>query len=205
MSELATVLHHPDMKRLVRALNAMRHTPDQTEMREAAVVLILRAATAESLELLLILRAEFEGDPWSGNIGLPGGHRDPGDTSLEDAVVRETREEIGIDLEHTGRIIGRLSEVRPMSADIPGIMVVPYVAVVRPDVPVTPGPEVAEAFWVPLARLRQPDLWGEATVTVRGGPRQVLCFRHGKHIVWGLTERILRELLELLTRTNPHI
>lgn len=198
MSELATVLHHPDMKRLVRALNALRHTPNHTAMREAAVVLIMRAVGADTLELLLILRAEFEGDPWSGNIGLPGGHRDPGDTSLEDAVIRETREEIGVDLARDGRIVGRLSEVRPMSADAPGIMVVPYVAVARPDVTVTLGPEVADAFWVPLARLRQPNLWDEATVTVRGTPRQVICFRHGNHIVWGLTERILRELLELL-------
>ena len=198
MSELATVLHHPDMKRLVRALNALRHTPDHTAMREAAVVLIMRVVGEDSLELLLILRAEFEGDPWSGNIGLPGGHLDPGDTSLENAVVRETREEIGVDLARDGRIVGRLSEVRPMSADVPGIMVVPYVAVARPDVTVTLGPEVADAFWVPLTRLRQPDFWGEATVMVRGNPRRVSCFRHGNHVVWGLTERILREMLELL-------
>jgi hypothetical protein len=85
-----------------------------------------------------------------------------------------------------------------MSVDVPGIMVVPYVAVARPDVTVTLGPEVADAFWVPLTRLRQPDFWGEATVMVRGNPRRVSCFRHGNHIVWGLTERILREMLELL-------
>lgn len=199
MPDLDTVLRRPDIERLVRALNAKPHVSDKTPTREAAVALILREAAEESLELLLILRAEFEGDPWSGHIGLPGGHRDPNDISLEAAVTREAREEIAVDLARDGKIVGRLSEVRPMSGGVSGIMIVPYVAVVRPDVPITPGPEVADAFWVPLARLRQTDLWYEATMTVRGKPRQVLCFRHGKHIVWGLTERILREFLDLLS------
>jgi hypothetical protein len=74
----------------------------------------------------------------------------------------------------------------------------PYVAVVRPTVELAQSPEVAAAFWVPLAQLRQPAQWVEATVIVRGEERVVPCFRHGEYIVWGLTERVLRQFLRYL-------
>ncbi|HXB54963.1 MAG TPA: CoA pyrophosphatase, partial [Vicinamibacteria bacterium] len=43
----------------------------------AAVALILREA-ARGLELLFIRRAEHDGDPWSGQVGFPGGRAEPG-------------------------------------------------------------------------------------------------------------------------------
>ena len=46
--------------------------------REAAVSLIL-APNRDGLEALFILRAKKAGDPWSGQMALPSGHRDPGD------------------------------------------------------------------------------------------------------------------------------
>lgn len=201
MASLNTVLAHPDIKRLVHAFGAESEALPRTAeaaAREAAVTLILRPGQSQELEILLIRRAEFEGDPWSGNIALPGGHREPGDASLEDAALRETREEIGVDLARDGKLLGRLDEVRPISARTRRLVVIPFIAAIGSDVKVEPGPEVADAFWVPLALLRQPQRWEEKTMTVRGEPRRVLCFRHGDHVVWGMTERILHNFMERL-------
>jgi 8-oxo-dGTP pyrophosphatase MutT (NUDIX family) len=182
------------------------HTPECVEDgdwptdlgRRAAVAIVLREQReAGGLELLLIKRAEHESDPWSGHVALPGGREEESDRTLEDTAVRETLEETGLDLRRDGRILGALDELHPRSAPVP-ILVRPYVASVRTDAPLTLSDEVAAAFWVPLATLTAPGASVESTVVARGAARQVPSYRHGEYIVWGMTERILRNLVILV-------
>ena len=154
------------------------------------------------LELLMIKRAEHDSDPWSGHVALPGGREEPGDLSLEATAVRETREEIGLDLERDGRMLGALDDLSPRAAPMP-ITVRPYVAVVDRDVPFVLSEEVAAAFWVPLAALAAPGARKDSVVTVHGVERLVPSFRHEEYVVWGMTEHILRELLAALPRLLP--
>ncbi len=77
-------------------------------------------------------------------------------------------------------------------------MITPYVAVVSADVSAQPGPEVAEAFWVPVAALQDPQASREIVLELTGGPRRVSSFQHGSYTIWGLTERILRDFFEHL-------
>jgi 8-oxo-dGTP pyrophosphatase MutT (NUDIX family) len=151
------------------------------------------------LELLMIKRAEHDRDPWSGHVALPGGREEPGDASLEATAVRETREEIGLDLERDGRMLGALDDLSPRAAPVP-ITVRPYVAVVDRDVTLVLSDEVAAAFWVPVAALAAPGARRDSVVTVRGVERLVPSFRHEEYVVWGMTEHILRELLAELPR-----
>ena len=69
--------------------------------REAAVAAILRPG--DHTEALFILRASREGDPWSGQMAFPGGHKDPEDISIRHTAERETWEEIGLDLSRHAR------------------------------------------------------------------------------------------------------
>jgi 8-oxo-dGTP pyrophosphatase MutT (NUDIX family) len=168
--------------------------------RRAAVAVVLReqpVGQCGGLELLLIKRAEHERDPWSGHVALPGGREEAADRTLEDTAVRETLEETGLDLRRDGQILGALDELHPRSAPVP-ILVRPYVASVRADAPLTLSDEVATAFWVPLATLTAPGASVESTVVARGTERQVPSYRHGEYIVWGMTERILRNLVFLV-------
>src|SRR5262249_36046360 len=81
-------------------------TPDA---RRAAVALILRGAEPE---VLLMRRSEREGDRWSGQIGLPGGHADALDEDLLATARREAREEVGLDLAQSARLLGSLAPVQ---------------------------------------------------------------------------------------------
>ena len=170
--------------------------PAKSEWR-AAVAVVLRESAISGLELLLIKRAEQERDPWSGHVALPGGREEEVDRTLEDTAVRETLEETGLDLRRDGQILGMLDELHPRSAPVP-ILVRPYVASVRADAPLTLSDEVAAAFWVPLSTLTAPGASVESTVVARGQARQVPSYRHGEYVVWGMTERILRNFVVLV-------
>lgn len=164
-------------------------------VRRAAVLATFRVADDGEVELLLIKRAEYEGDPWSGHVALPGGRHEPDDASLEDTAVREVHEELGLDVRANGRVLGTLDDLHPRTPVLPPILVRPYVALLERDVPLVPSSEVAAAFWVPLRALQDPATTVEATVVVRGAARLVPSFRFGDYTIWGMTERILRDLL----------
>ena len=194
------LLGHPDLARLARAL---RDTPGREIhgndlSRWAAIALVLRLGEAREPELLMIKRAEYDNDPWSGHVACPGGRAEPGDRDLAHTAMRETWEETGIHLEREGRMLGTLDDVSPRTPVLPPIIIRPFVAAVPSTVEIVPSPEVAAAFWVPLAAIRERSAWGTSTVEVRGMPRDERSFTHGQHIVWGLTERVLRQLIERL-------
>ncbi len=164
------------------------------EARLAAVAAVLRVV--EEPELLFIKRAEVAHDPWSGHVAFPGGRRDLGDVSLEATVIRETREELALDL-RDGQLLGRLDDLAPRSRALPPIIVRPFVAVVSPDVAFVPNREVAGTFWVPLSHLRAVEAQVEYAMDVNGVRAVFPAYAVNGHVVWGLTERIVRQLLSV--------
>jgi len=158
-------------------------------------------------ELLIIKRAERERDHWSGHLALPGGRREASDADLVRTAVRETWEEVGLDLDDGGAVLGGLDVVRPQSPLAPQVEVWPFVAAAPPAYHVPeggPAPrelvlnhEVAAAFWLPAALLRERGR-SEVFRMVFGG-RQLkwpaYASEHGP--IWGITERILTNFLAL--------
>jgi len=195
--ELDRLERHPHVARLIRSL--AQHPPvvvqPEPGMRLAAILLALRARADGEPELLMIKRAEAEGDPWSGHIACPGGRMEPGDHDLAVTAVRETLEETGVDVARDGRLLGHLDDLSPRTPVLPSIVIRPYVALVRAGVEIVPSREVAAAFWVPISALRERTAWGTDSVSVRGSTLEVSVFKHGEYTVWGLTERVLRQFL----------
>jgi len=198
--KLGRILSHPVIARL-RASLSSRHPVEAEEepgVRRAAVALIFRAGDDGSPELLFIKRAEYPGDPWSGQIAFPGGREEMGDASLGATATRETREETGIDLARDGMVIGVLDDLRPRTVRLPAVVVRPYLAVLERTEPLELSPEVALAFWIPFGTLVHKEAWREDTVFARGVQINARVFRHEDHVIWGMTERILAQLFELL-------
>jgi len=158
--------------------------------RTAAIALILLDLEA-SWELLLIERATREGDPWSGHMALPGGHRDARDADLAATAERETLEEVGVDLRAYGERLGRLSDREPIRG-VP-IAVRPFVYLLPARPPLLLSAEVRQALWVPFAPLLAGA--GQTTYTLsRGDQRLELpAWNIDGRLVWGLTYRVLDE------------
>lgn len=162
---------------------------------EAGVLLVLRPR--DDLELLIIERAEIEGDPWSGHMALPGGRRDDGDVDLLDTALREASEETGV-LVPRDAVLGSLDEVRPRTKRLGPLVIAPFVGVVPADTNAAPNPgEVEQALWVPLATLSGTDAVSEVQIEFPGGPRAFPSFTVDGHVIWGLTHRILTQFLDL--------
>src|SRR5436190_9389371 len=200
MKELDRLERHPHVARLIRSL--AEHPPivvrPEPQMRLAAILLALRARPDGEPELLMIKRAEAEGDPWSGHIACPGGRMEPDDHDLAATAVRETLEETGVDVARDGRLLGQLDDICPRTPVLPPMIIRPFVALVRADVEIVLSREVAAAFWVPVSALREQTAWGMGSVLVGGAQRRVSVFQHGEYTVWGLTERVLRQFLQYI-------
>ena len=186
------------------ALDPEGEVPDEQpdpglDRMEAAVSLILRAT--EPLELLIIKRATFDGDPWSGHMALPGGRWEPGDSGLLHTARRETREETGIDLAASGAPLGRLEDVAPASPRLPAMRIAPFVFGVPGDVTASRlNYEVEQVHWVAVDHLRDPATSTDVRIHFSGYSRTFPSFAvEGEH-VWGLTHRILTGFLARLPR-----
>ena len=169
-------------------------TVEDPERSQAAVAVIL---APEPASLLFIRRATRDGDPWSGQMALPGGRMEPADADLRVTAMRETMEEVAISLE-TAVALGALDDVAPRTPYLPPITVRPYVFAMREAVPPPPSlssDEVADAFWLTIDDLVRPSTYGTLTVDFRGTSRVFPAYAVGDHVVWGMTERILTPLL----------
>jgi 8-oxo-dGTP pyrophosphatase MutT (NUDIX family) len=160
-----------------------------------AAVAVILAPDPDSI--LLIRRAEQAGDPWSGHMALPGGRQDPAEPDLVATAIRETAEEVGLDL-LPKYLLGTLDDVVPRTPALPPIAVRPYVFGLDRRPTLTLNPEVAAARWIPLDLLLHPDTYHSVRLEIRGESREFPAYRLDDSVVWGMTERILSSLFEHL-------
>lgn len=176
-------------------LDALRLEPER--IPQAAVALILREVGG-SAEALIIKRAEREGDPWSGNLALPGGRAQADDADLLATAARETHEEIGVDLLSGGEFIGQLPLISTRNPRLPALEITPLVAVAPPDLSFQFSHEVADAFWVSITRLKREGRSGEYRRQFGDVLQKWPAYTTEQGLVWGITERILTNFLEHL-------
>jgi len=165
---------------------------DAPEALPAAVALIV--IERNGLEALFIKRAARVGDPWSGQVALPGGRYEPEDGDLLHTAIRETREETGVDLSGAERL-GVLDDLYPRTPTLPPVRVRPFVFTIAAAPPLVASDEVERAFWIPLARLAEPGVRRDVKLIVRGEPRIFPAYDLGDDVIWGMTERILTPFL----------
>lgn len=174
------------------ALRAPRQVSAREPEERAAVSIVARPDGG----VLFIRRSEREGDPWSGHMAFPGGRMEAVDASTRAAAARESWEEVGLDPE-VGAYLGALDDLEsPSSIGRRRLVITPHVWVLQGTPTLRPNVEVAGVHWFGLSRLVQGEGRGEFTYQWRGQPIQLPVVRLDQADIWGLTLRIVDDLLE---------
>jgi 8-oxo-dGTP pyrophosphatase MutT (NUDIX family) len=162
--------------------------------RAAATLLLLYPGSGGGLTIPLTVRhADLRAH--AGEISLPGGGRDAGDSSLEATALREAWEEVGVEPAAV-TILGALDDVWiPVS----NFELRPFVGATptRPAFSPHTG-EVSEIVELPVARLLAADSISEELIEGPGWQLHAAVYRHEGHRVWGATARTLAMLAAVL-------
>lgn len=137
-------------------------------------------------------------------MAFPGGRQDPADESLLRTAIRETHEEIGVELHPSAHFVGRLDDLPAIARSQRfGLVIAPFVFALPEGAVVAPNPaEVAEIVWAPLSPLLLgerdavfPYAFGEQSIDLPA-------FDVEGRIVWGLTHQMLFGLFDVLDGRN---
>jgi 8-oxo-dGTP pyrophosphatase MutT (NUDIX family) len=185
------VLLTPESVRTKLAARAPKIVPRGEQTRLASVAAILRFGA--EVEVLLIKRAEHPDDPWSGHMAFPGGRAHEGDLDLVATAIRETREEVGIDLSAAGTLLGRLDDVQAMSRARPvDLVIVPHVFSLEREASLKVArSEVELALWAPIAPMLRNESLTSRSYVREGIAIDLPGYSVGADVVWGLTYRML--------------
>lgn len=180
-----------DADELARRLAARdRRHLDDPGLRTSAVLMPL-FWKGDRLHTLFTKRSE-EVSSHKGQYSFPGGHRDPGDPTLEATALRECEEEIGVGAGSI-RVLGPLDDLKT----IWGVRITPYLAMIEP-----PGAyrlqarEVVSVLETPLSPFLDPPRIERR----HDGDhvREVYFYDVDGEVVWGATARIVKECLDMM-------
>ncbi|HVY54739.1 MAG TPA: CoA pyrophosphatase [Thermodesulfobacteriota bacterium] len=170
---------------------------DRADFVHAAVMMIL-GERPEGLSLLFIKRPESDLDAFSGHMAFPGGKMKEGDESKLATAIRETHEEIGVDLNTSGHVLGELDDINPNNPRARNFIVTPYLSVLREEVAIVPNLfEVEASVWVPVKHLLDEKNFAVRMRERNGKLVEDYVYSFGKYIIWGMTGRILQKFFSI--------
>jgi 8-oxo-dGTP pyrophosphatase MutT (NUDIX family) len=177
-----------EIKDVQRALERPAVERDGPGLKRAAVA----AVFTPGRRLWFMRRAERLGDPWSGHLSFPGGREQPEDPSLHHVALRETREEVGVDLQGA-HYLGRLDDLR--SRPLPDLVVRPFVFALDHEPEFITNHEVAGLHTCTLDALLAGQGRGVMRWPVPGIGMRLPCVDLDGVRLWGMTLAIVDDLL----------
>ncbi|PLX96909.1 MAG: CoA pyrophosphatase [Desulfuromonas sp.] len=185
-------------------LSAYRPRSLSVEVRRHAAVAMLLRENNGGIDILLIRRAEHEKDPWSGDLGFPGGGIEDQDASPQAAAERETWEEIGVRLTPEN-YLGRTDD---LAGAYLSVRISCFVYLLDGDTDFKLNGEVVDLFWIPLTTLLEPERNRIKEFYYRGANRKhpvVVLDEWSARPLWGITYRLINDFLNLFRLSFHHI
>ena len=177
-------------KRMIPVGRKLTPSEEQRNQMKHSAVLVLLQEGMQGIEVLFTQRKmNLKHHP--GQISFPGGRRDATDRNAVDTALRETSEEIGIEVSNI-EIIGQLS---PVYVVVSNYWVESIVGYLRHHQTTKINPEEVETvFAQSFARFVTKNVQKTALVETNSGPLEVPCYEVDGYRIWGATAMILAEL-----------
>jgi 8-oxo-dGTP pyrophosphatase MutT (NUDIX family) len=165
--------------------------PGHPARPSATLVLLVRGAAGPEL---VFTQRVAELHAHAGQVSFPGGKVAAGDADATACALREAGEELGIDPAAV-EVLGLLDDALTPT----GFLITPVVAVARRVLDYRPNPdEVAEVFTVPVRHLRDPGIYRSQGSLAHAGVEYALHeYHHAGRVIWGVTARMVHQLLQL--------
>lgn len=189
------LIEHNLSKQLTRTFKKTLYRVPEIEPLKKPAVVALIINQSDPHGICFIERTQRKGDPWSGQVSLPGGKISKDDKTLVDGVIRETCEEVGIQLKEEF-MIGNLGAIEvPNNLSGKSFHIIPFIFLVTDSLArtafVASQNEVANFFWVPLNSIFYEK--GLTTIDYAGIKQKTYpAIPFQRYFIWGLTLRVLR-------------
>ena len=132
----------------------------------------------------------------AGEISFPGGTWKKDDSDLLATALRETREEIDLDMRRE-QVIGQLGPVTTLNS---GFTITPFVAIM-PEIPkLTPNSEIEEILHIPMFSLL--NTIADDMDPSHKSIQEMYTFRYHNKMIWGASARILKQIINLLSKSR---
>lgn len=184
--------------RMAHAVRKVEPVPESGTTRDAAVLITLFEKNPGDWHLIFIRRtSSHPQDKHAGQMGFPGGKKEPTDPDLMYTALRESEEEIALDLSG----IDVLGPLTPLYITVSKFLVHPYLAYSwKTPVLTRQEAEVEEILEIPLHYFLDPDVRKETRINLTNGIilNHVPSFQVNGQVIWGATAMILNELLDII-------
>ncbi len=181
--------------------------PPEIQPKEAGVLILLyprkepgAGPKGSGLNFILTRRTETV-ETHKGQISLPGGMQEPGE-SLRETALREVREELNLD-PRSVHILD--SPLTPVYIPVSGFRITPFVGFAKPPRIRAAADEVSEIIETPLELIVDEANIREEEWDIRGHKAIVPFFSVNGYHVWGATAMVLSEFAELLRRAKASL
>lgn len=174
-----------------------KRTSTYANLRPAAVLIPL-FYKEDYINVLLTQRSERV-IQHKGQICFPGGSYQSGDTTLLQTALRETEEETGL-IARDIEVLGELDDDSTISSRYvisPFVALIPYPYVFKPN-----HNEIKQIISIPLSELTDELHFQKSSSDPDKQYPISYNYRYREHIIWGVTARILNQLIELLELRN---
>ncbi len=165
-----------------------------TTERRAGVLLIFYPR--DNSPYILFTKRSNEVAEHKGEISFPGGAYDREDETILQTALRESREELGLNVGEF-EILGELDDVYVPPTRF---LITPFIAFVnQPPKPKPSASEISEVIEIPVLELLNPSIFREELREPEGMKRYLQFYNYEEYVIWGATARILKQFLDLVS------
>ena len=154
----------------------------------------------------MIRRALSPSDPWSGQMAFPGGKQEKQDPNLLATALRETQEEIGLDLKMHGKFLGQLTPLQGRRAGAPiPLFITPFVFWLDSISELSLDPEeVDSTHWVDLGHCLRQRSHVDYTFKRDNLNIPLPAISHHPVPIWGISYLMLKDIVDKVFAETTH-